>query len=559
MMKKWTLIAILSLVGVACAEATDSPDTDPADDRDASFLVDGRADTGGIQEGSAEAQAVLTLVNTASFVVLDDDASLDRRAAQNIVDYRAGADQVEHTADDQTFETLVELDAIPYVGPVAFRNLLEFATRDGLEPTDVVVHGILEGSRDAELILAAANTLDYDTLNEDVRLDRRAAQNIVDYRAGLDGVAGNADDRSFASLTKLDQISYVASRAFGKLLDYATANDLLGPDDGQRPGESSDPFSDEFCTGEPMTTPQAIGHFADGAKTAALGAGSWHVRERTCNELTGCGAWTNIRNDYLNANVSLQTRNDRVYVDLSDTPINERSVSCTGRSVDHERITCSAFPRSYGSHTNYSGRVTDHCMKLGNTKKTNPNSRSTWKETEHVFTLRFAASTEREFEGHTTPNQDAEADSPFAASSCDGHAMSVDHALTYFSAGGDSASFASGEWHKRERTCNELTGCKPWDETQGHSTAHTTLEIRNSKVYMTLSDTPINERSISCTGRPVDHERITCSAFPRSYGSHTNYRGRVTEDCTRLENVKTTNPNSAHEYRQTQWVYFQNH
>jgi len=79
-----------------------------------SFLAgDGKADTGGIAEGSPDALAVLALVNGADLATLDGAVGLDGRAAKNIV-------------ADRPFDTLKALDAVPYVGTIAFAKLLAY-------------------------------------------------------------------------------------------------------------------------------------------------------------------------------------------------------------------------------------------------------------------------------------------------------------------------------------------------------------------------------------------------------------------------------------------------
>ena len=71
----------LSLLSFSACDA--GGDEGPVDGRDDAFLGSGKAD-GAISEGSDEARAVLALVNTASFEVLDDsdEVGLDVRAAR---------------------------------------------------------------------------------------------------------------------------------------------------------------------------------------------------------------------------------------------------------------------------------------------------------------------------------------------------------------------------------------------------------------------------------------------------------------------------------------------
>lgn len=115
--------ALLSLGLLACA----TPD-DIGDNENAPFLSP-KAD-GGIEEGSAEALAVLALVNDLSvdFEELDIDAALNKRAATNIIAHRDGGNDL--------FDDLAELDKVRFVGPRALEALLAYAIAKGfLTPT----------------------------------------------------------------------------------------------------------------------------------------------------------------------------------------------------------------------------------------------------------------------------------------------------------------------------------------------------------------------------------------------------------------------------------------
>src|SRR5262245_21969665 len=105
-----SLLSALALIVPACAAG----DADVEDGENDS--ASGKADS--MVEGSAEARAVLALVNDpgVDFDELDVDAGLSSRVARNIVTKRDGADAAPGTADDDKFDTLAELDAVPYVG-----------------------------------------------------------------------------------------------------------------------------------------------------------------------------------------------------------------------------------------------------------------------------------------------------------------------------------------------------------------------------------------------------------------------------------------------------------
>ncbi|MBA3461060.1 MAG: hypothetical protein H0T46_13935 [Deltaproteobacteria bacterium] len=102
-------------------------ETHAVDGENDSFLADGKADGGGVVEGSPEALGVLAVANKLGVAALDDDVGLDSRAAKNIVKFRSGPDTVLGSSDDKVFTTLTALDAVPYVGPAAFKHLLLFA------------------------------------------------------------------------------------------------------------------------------------------------------------------------------------------------------------------------------------------------------------------------------------------------------------------------------------------------------------------------------------------------------------------------------------------------
>lgn len=212
-MRRATLFStLLAFTSLACGPA-DGTNVDSA--------------AGHIAAGSPEEAAVLALVNDPAVdqPLLDDEVGLDVRAATNIIDHRDGPDATVGTGDDDPFDTIVELDDISYVGPSALDKLLAYAQAHGYMPGT-------EAPTQAELdyvTLALANDLSVteQMLDDDVKLDSRAAGNIVAWRAGVDGIEGTADDRTFMNMAQLDDISYVGASALANLRDYAVANGYL--------------------------------------------------------------------------------------------------------------------------------------------------------------------------------------------------------------------------------------------------------------------------------------------------------------------------------------------
>ncbi|MBI3072227.1 MAG: hypothetical protein HYY84_08920 [Deltaproteobacteria bacterium] len=118
-------------MSISCAYATDD-DVDVAEDgENDAVLNEGRADVAGISEVSADALGVLRVANQLSFADLRQRVRLAARAARGIIAFRIGSDGLLGTSDDRAFLTLRQLDAVPYVGPAAFRRLLAYARANG--------------------------------------------------------------------------------------------------------------------------------------------------------------------------------------------------------------------------------------------------------------------------------------------------------------------------------------------------------------------------------------------------------------------------------------------
>ena len=139
-----------------------------------------------IVEGSPEALALLRFVNhpTTSFVVLDIDARLDKRAAKGIVTHRDGMDGIVGTDDDDLFDTIAELDAIKWVGPKTLEALEGFAIDLGFiergEDQSGEYEGVFFTFEEADAVLSYVNRTGFEGL--DAILDRRAADHIIQAR-----------------------------------------------------------------------------------------------------------------------------------------------------------------------------------------------------------------------------------------------------------------------------------------------------------------------------------------------------------------------------------------
>lgn len=127
----------LALAMTACGEATEPEDR--GDARDDSFLVmSGGADQLAPEDNSAEARAILEVVNTYSTHSLVREVDLYWNASKHIVDYRNGEDGIRNTDDDRFLWSMGELDAIPYVGKKSLALLRDFVrANDLIEKHDI--------------------------------------------------------------------------------------------------------------------------------------------------------------------------------------------------------------------------------------------------------------------------------------------------------------------------------------------------------------------------------------------------------------------------------------
>ena len=161
-------------------------------------------------EGTPEAYGVIDLLNdpATTFALLDDDVRLDRRAAENIIAHRDGADGIVSTGDDDLFDDIAEVDAIPYVGPVALDRLLAYAQAQGYVASGDDVLGVYDDVGltvdEAEATLQLVNSAPYAQLDDDVGLDSRAVDSIV-------------AARTIDSVLELSSLYYVGHSAMLKL------------------------------------------------------------------------------------------------------------------------------------------------------------------------------------------------------------------------------------------------------------------------------------------------------------------------------------------------------
>ncbi len=107
----------------------------------------------------------------------------------------------------------------------------ELPAEAGAGKADGLADLLVDGTPEAIGVLALLNhaTTTEGILDDDVGLDRRAAESITDFRAGPDGAytGGTHDDGVFHSITEVDGLYFVGASALQRMLDYAYAHDFV--------------------------------------------------------------------------------------------------------------------------------------------------------------------------------------------------------------------------------------------------------------------------------------------------------------------------------------------
>jgi subtilisin-like proprotein convertase family protein len=183
---------------------------------------------------------ILNFLNddTTVFSVLDDDVGLNARTASNLIAHRDGPDAVFGTEDDKLFDDIDEVDAVYWVGPKAMMRLADYAQSAGWLPEETDPLGEFDRVAftygEAIAVLEFANTASAEALDDDVPLDARAVNSIV-------------QARPLTSIAQLAGLYFVGRTALTRLQDFTAA--------AAEPPSGSTPWSNDFTHDEEMDIP----------------------------------------------------------------------------------------------------------------------------------------------------------------------------------------------------------------------------------------------------------------------------------------------------------------
>jgi DNA uptake protein ComE-like DNA-binding protein len=183
-----------AFLALGCDPTVEEPDTEPR-----------------LALASHEEALILELVNApdTDLALLDVDARLEARAANNIIELRNGPDGIYPTLDDYLFESMEDLDAVPYVGNTALAALRDFALTHQPGP-GAILEGVQFTGKQSEAVLWGVNQASVEYLDHEVELDPRAAEGLV----------ANAP---YDDLQQIADIAYVGGASLEKLRHHANA------------------------------------------------------------------------------------------------------------------------------------------------------------------------------------------------------------------------------------------------------------------------------------------------------------------------------------------------
>ncbi len=131
-------IATTLLATASVTACIDDGDRDDDAETDADVVLGGKGD-GTLAVTPAEHAIMMNVASYWGVENLRTQVGLSKRAADNIVKAQLGADGQRGTSDDTHFQTIGQLDKVPYVGPVTLQKL-----RDYTHTLDVFPEGAAE-------------------------------------------------------------------------------------------------------------------------------------------------------------------------------------------------------------------------------------------------------------------------------------------------------------------------------------------------------------------------------------------------------------------------------
>ncbi len=269
---------------------------------------------------------------------------------------------------------------------------------------------------------------------------------------------------------------YVAFR--GAIGVPATFSVQVGRTTTQEPPIDPPPSESPWgCSGAPLSNADLVARIPTGGDTLSLlpaGGLRYETRQRTCNQQTGCGAWSAP---------SAVSGNDGALSQLSIATTSSGAVTLAVRSASDSNHTYSIANGQITSashhapnHENgpYEAVLTNSCFGSRIKTTLGTNGQGTWTEVEYGVRTSMPGAITR---------PPADSSNPW---DCGGAPLSQSDILRRFQAGTDTLSLLTNgpaRYEVRSRSCSSLTGCAPWTPlapVSGNDGALSTLRIQTT-------------------------------------------------------------------------------
>ena len=146
----------------------------------------------------------------------------------------------------------------------------------------------------------------------------------------------------------------------------AAASDASAQHGGTDAAGTTAPFDPASCPGPSLTQAQAAQFFQPGATQAVIGSYTLSMRQRSCNGVTGCGAWSTPTTAVgvalgggtqpLSGTILLNVQGSSVVLDLQDsTEEKPYSMGASCSAVDGSPQSCGAYEYDMGDQWGGSG------------------------------------------------------------------------------------------------------------------------------------------------------------------------------------------------------------
>jgi hypothetical protein len=147
-----------------------------------------------------------------TYEVLNTKVGLSTTISNNIINHRNGSDKIFGTSDDNPYDSIAELDAVPYVGATTITTIKTYADK-WTPPVDP--------NPDKKLL----DFVNHPSTGKDVLikagLTSVAAGYVIQHRDGPDGLPKTADDNLYDTKAELSTVPYVDASSITKLVTYA--------------------------------------------------------------------------------------------------------------------------------------------------------------------------------------------------------------------------------------------------------------------------------------------------------------------------------------------------